>query len=546
MFQSSSIAVAVNVTLAAQTHGAPPVQVVMKTGDVINDRAVLSFDMSEIMGQQWAYAPLGESGVWAGVIQQGEGDPEPVRAFALLANGEKGGLVPASIYQDALDPNTSLVSFIPRHYSGEAVHYAQAYTIAEGESFARGATLLAQVGEPTRLVTPETLDWYYPYPPLRTRFTRVTPDGGFVVSWNSPFGSSIEPFAMPFVAGDSGATLVIDDIDLIGSLRDPAHAYYNPDLGLVYDEIQFSESLFLLSPPFDPANDLSTLLDSYGTIPALFGGSIDFDGVGNVASFSNADAFVTFRGDTITLGTLSSGFELIMEDDLVKPGEQLEGFQGAVRAHAPSGSAVFSTPVITEFRILETRSWLLRPAFAPAPLFTHNAPIPGLDPDLLVADVSWYKVSDRGAVLAAVHLAPGGDDRQAFTAVVSRDPSGRFELLAREGEPIAGDPAALGVVESIDTAVPGAPSEQTLTIDGRGLFAVTFESGEQAILSVTLGRGGCAPADLFPDDTLDITDVLSFLSAFDAADPLADLDADQDTDFDDVIAFLESYANGCP
>lgn len=543
MPRTHAIFAAVPFSLAAIAPGGPPVEVVMKTGDVINERPVLSFDMSDIMGQQWAYAPLGDSGLWAGAIQQGPGDPEPVRAFALLSGSEDGSVVPAMIYQAALDPDTSLVSFVPRHFSGNAVHYAQAYTIAEGESFARSATFLAQVGETTRVITPDTFKGFHPDTPLRTRFSRVTPDAGFFVGWFAPGEAYL---SIPFAVGDPGTTLVLDDDDLLNN-RDAMHAFYNPGQGLIYAEQQ--RSLYQLAPPFDPDLDHTTLLEESGVVPSLFGGSIGFFGVGHDASLSNHDAFVTFSDDNVAenvfLGTFSAGFEAFYFTDLEKADEDINANRAAIEAHAPHGSAVITANVLADNRVF-TRSWLFRPAFGPAELITLDAPIPGLDPDLIVEHVNWYKVSDRGAVLAALRLAPMGEVSDAFTAIVARHPTGLYEIIAREGQPIPGDAAGLGAVESIDTAVPGAPSEQTLTIDGRGLFAATFDSGEQAILSVTLGRGGCAPADLFPDDALDITDILAFLTAFDANDPLANFNGDHDIDFDDVLAFLEAYANGCP
>lgn len=58
----------------------------------------------------------------------------------------------------------------------------------------------------------------------------------------------------------------------------------------------------------------------------------------------------------------------------------------------------------------------------------------------------------------------------------------------------------------------------------------------------------CNAADVTePFGTLDIDDVLGFLNAFAAGDPIADLAAPQGTlDIDDVLAFLNAFAAGCP
>lgn len=59
---------------------------------------------------------------------------------------------------------------------------------------------------------------------------------------------------------------------------------------------------------------------------------------------------------------------------------------------------------------------------------------------------------------------------------------------------------------------------------------------------------GCNPADLVPPfGALDFDDVLAFLSAFAAMDPLADLaPAFGEFDFDDILVFLAAFGAGCP
>ena len=46
---------------AAPTLAGPPVSVELKTGDIVNERVILSLDLSEIMGNQRYYA-LGHNG----------------------------------------------------------------------------------------------------------------------------------------------------------------------------------------------------------------------------------------------------------------------------------------------------------------------------------------------------------------------------------------------------------------------------------------------------------------------------------------------------
>ena len=58
----------------------------------------------------------------------------------------------------------------------------------------------------------------------------------------------------------------------------------------------------------------------------------------------------------------------------------------------------------------------------------------------------------------------------------------------------------------------------------------------------------CGIADLdVPFGVLDFSDVIAFLNAFDAMDPVADLDVPiGQFDFSDVIAFLIAFSAGCP
>lgn len=58
-------------------------------------------------------------------------------------------------------------------------------------------------------------------------------------------------------------------------------------------------------------------------------------------------------------------------------------------------------------------------------------------------------------------------------------------------------------------------------------------------------ESSCRP-DLNEDDELDFFDVLMFLEAFSAEDPIADFNDDLVFDFFDVLEFLNAYSSGCP
>ncbi len=110
-----------------------------------------------------------------------------------------------------------------------------------------------------------------------------------------------------------------------------------------------------------------------------------------------------------------------------------------------------------------------------------------------------------------------------------------------------------------DDACPGSPSTLDPRIDivleaghsywielGAWRDAPQFppNAGDPYALSVVI-LPDC-PADLAPDGTLDFSDVLAFLEAFAAGDPIADFAPDAELNFSDVIAFLTAFAAGCP
>lgn len=533
--------------LISLAHAAPPIEVALKTGDVVNERTVLSFDLDDAFGLQWAYAPMGPDALWAGVNMQGPADTEPRRAFAIRAGNEDGSILPESIYAAQLDPDQTLVSFMPRHTGPNAIHFATAYTRNADETFARSTAFIAQVGQPTRAFTPLELDGIdgpAPAPRLQiSSVVRAHDDAGFSVEFVYPYVGYYGA-----VGGNADETLVLnhDAPHNPPNLFDPA---VHPDLGFFYRDARH-EGLFQIAPPFvgDPP---VLLMDRHTVLPQRFGGSISLSKgpIGFALSQSGVIiAYVSIDLDTgLLVGDFTSGFEFTRLDDLLNANHQIheEAPFRALTAVAPNGSLTISGQIV-EDHLVHDRCVLIRPAFPPTVLYQSNAPLPGLADDLRVTRTHWHRISDYGAVLMALRLAPESDLDASFDAIVARYPSGQFEILAREGEAIPGLDPALGAVTAIDTAALGNPSERTLTESGQGLFAATFQSGAQAILRVELGRGGCAPADLAPDSQLDTSDVLAFLVAFDAQAPQGDFNADDQFDFDDILAFLDAFANGCP
>ncbi len=75
----------------------------------------------------------------------------------------------------------------------------------------------------------------------------------------------------------------------------------------------------------------------------------------------------------------------------------------------------------------------------------------------------------------------------------------------------------------------------------------TYPPVEPGDVAIMPGVGGCNQADLAePFGTLDFFDVQTFLAAFSAHDPEADLNDDGSFDFFDVQTFLQVFSAGCP
>ncbi len=85
--------------------------------------------------------------------------------------------------------------------------------------------------------------------------------------------------------------------------------------------------------------------------------------------------------------------------------------------------------------------------------------------------------------------------------------------------------------------------------NGQVAFANFFQNGTIGVYVATPALvAGCNPTDLAePCGVLDFSDVVAFLSAFAAMDPVADLAPPEGVyDFSDVVEFLTFFSNGCP
>lgn len=107
--------------------------------------------------------------------------------------------------------------------------------------------------------------------------------------------------------------------------------------------------------------------------------------------------------------------------------------------------------------------------------------------------------------------------------------------------------ARVGTGGAGETVVLGFPFE-TVIGAGSGLRAGKAERAAlMASMLSFVGASGC-PADLAPsggNGSLDIFDVLAFLSLFDAMDPAADLDGSGSLNVFDVLAYLTLFDVGC-
>lgn len=127
-----------------------------------------------------------------------------------------------------------------------------------------------------------------------------------------------------------------------------------------------------------------------------------------------------------------------------------------------------------------------------------------------------------------------------------------FEAVGGYDTVTIGSPLSLfEAVVSVDSLL----SDWGFDAEGRRLDSITFDglgigSRAVAVYAVSIGNGTasgpCSAADLaVPYGTLDIDDVLAFLSKFASSDPAADLVTNGTLDIDDVLFFLTAFANGC-
>ncbi|MFI4898774.1 MAG: family 16 glycosylhydrolase [Phycisphaerales bacterium JB059] len=152
-------------------------------------------------------------------------------------------------------------------------------------------------------------------------------------------------------------------------------------------------------------------------------------------------------------------------------------------------------------------------------------------------------------------------DDEWLEYTVSVASAGEYGLRARVASPGAGG--------SLRFSVEGSPIAPDLSFGSTGDWQnwttvetqATLEAGEQVIRMTAQGASfnvnwfeleaisvGCSPADLAePFGSQDFSDVIAFLGAFAAGEPLADLAAPLGVlDFSDVLAFLSAFSSGCP
>lgn len=171
-------------------------------------------------------------------------------------------------------------------------------------------------------------------------------------------------------------------------------------------------------------------------------------------------------------------------------------------------------------------------AFNAIALYTNNAGV-------LSAPAFSFTNGLNPSELAAADLDGDGDADVA----VSNSDSGSVSIMENMGGVLAA-----GVVYGAGTN-PG-PIELA-DLDGNGSADMAVTNRDSNDTTIWLNAGGAAPCSVAdfaePFGALDFSDVVAFLSAFDAMDPSADLGAPAGSfDFSDVVAFLSAFGAGCP
>jgi hypothetical protein len=87
--------------------------------------------------------------------------------------------------------------------------------------------------------------------------------------------------------------------------------------------------------------------------------------------------------------------------------------------------------------------------------------------------------------------------------------------------------------------------------DATPLHAITAEALRDPIADAldawTNRPAGCNDADLAaPFGTLDLADIVAFVTAFTSAEPPADLSGDMLYDLADITIFVTAFSGGCP
>ncbi len=141
-------------------------------------------------------------------------------------------------------------------------------------------------------------------------------------------------------------------------------------------------------------------------------------------------------------------------------------------------------------------------------------------------------------------------------SIVPQDGDLFYLALGQLGAPIDASPAGTLITTLVFEAVSSGP-DSPIAIEvsgGSPLKDTIVYDGTIPNTDVTCTLTGetvsvdCGIADLdVPFGVLDFSDVIAFLNAFDAMDPVADLDVPiGQFDFSDVIAFLIAFSAGCP
>lgn len=140
------------------------------------------------------------------------------------------------------------------------------------------------------------------------------------------------------------------------------------------------------------------------------------------------------------------------------------------------------------------------------------------------------------------------------SALFATRPDGEMLKLARGTEVLvtddgfAGVPGALATF-SYDRNARTAGNGNTTVFNNNGQLVITgLFSGSTGPALIAFDISDPCTADVTePFGTLDIDDILTFLNAFAAGDPVADVAPPTGTlDIDDVLTFLSAFAAGCP